>query len=208
MRKIFNISTTQAELAIHDWLCNNVEYDETAGESATKDERINENKSAWTAYGAIVEKSAVCEGYSKAFQLLMYCAGINSNVVCGEASDGAAHMWNTALIEGDWYNVDVLWDDVENPQYGATHSFFNVTTDFIKKTHTVFSNSDKIKNDDEIFSAEYNLKVPECNSDKMNFYAVNNTIIKSDEEYKSIVENALKTASINGVDTVEFFLRF
>ena len=199
------MSDYDKELAIHDWLCNNVEYDKTAGESATKDERINENKSAWTAYGAIVEKSAVCEGYSKAFQLLMYCAGINSNVVCGEASDGAAHMWNTVLIDGEWYNVDVLWDDVENPQYGITHSFFNVTTDFIKKTHTVFSNSDKIKNDDDIFSAEYNLKIPECNSDKMNFYVVNNTLIKSDEEYKSVVENALKTASINDVDTVEFF---
>ena len=39
----------------------------------------------------------------------------------------------------------------------------------------------------------------------MNFYVVNNTLIKSDEEYKSVVENALKTASINDVDTVEFF---
>lgn len=202
------MSDYEKELAIHDWLCENVKYDKIAGESAAKEERLNKNKAAWTAYGAIVEKSAVCEGYSKAFQLLMYCAGINSNLVCGQTSDRAAHMWNTVLIDGEWYNVDVLWNDVENPQYGITHSFFNVTTDLIKKTHTVFSNSDEIKDDDSIFSAEYNLKLPECNSDKMNYYVVSDTLITSDEEYKSVVENALKNASLNGVDTVEFFYNY
>ncbi len=204
----YGMTDYEKELALHDWLCENVEYDSSAGDEVVNEGKLSENKAAWTSYGAIVEKKAVCEGYSKGFQLLLYYAGVNSNLVCGMTNERAAHMWNSVLIDGEWYQVDVLWNDVENPEYGITHSFFNVTTDFIQKSRTVFKNSDKIIDDNSIFSAEYNLKLPACNSVKSNYYSVNQTLIASDEEYKSVVENALKTAAEKNINTVAFFYTY
>ncbi len=212
VRSIFDSCVTdqmsqyEIELALHDWICANVEYDEKAGESAKSGERSG-NDIAWTAYGALVERKAVCEGYSKAFQLLLYYAGINCNLICGE-TDGVAHMWNVVELDGKWYNVDVLWDDLERAEYGPTHAFFNVTNDFISKSHDFYTASSEISDDDVVFNATYNLNIPNCDYYDNNFYVVNDTMINSDDEYIEIVENAMKKAAKNDIDSVEFFYSY
>ena len=77
-----------------------------------------ENASRWqkshqqSAYGALIKKSCVCQGYAEAFKRLMEAAGIRSEVVCGVIIDDAEgyHAWNTVtLSSGDSYHVDSTW---------------------------------------------------------------------------------------------------
>ncbi len=71
------------------------------------------NENAWSAYGCLVEGRAVCEGYSKALLMLCEQAGILCIPVNGRSTepDGELHMWNKVQLDGEWYNIDVTWDD-------------------------------------------------------------------------------------------------
>lgn len=62
-----------------------------------------------TAYGALVNKEAVCEGYAKAYKILLNAMGIECDVVIN-----AEHAWNVVQLEGKWYLVDVTNDDTNN----------------------------------------------------------------------------------------------
>ena len=110
------------ELVIHDWLCQNVTYD---GSSAN----------AHNAYGALVERKAVCEGYARAFQYLLYQSGVPSLIVMG-TSKGENHAWLMVKIGGSYYHVDVTWDDQKTTTY---HAYFNLSDAVIKEDHTVGS---------------------------------------------------------------------
>lgn len=59
-----------------------------------------------TAYGALVNGEAVCEGYAKAYKLLLNAMGIECDVVIN-----SVHAWNVVLLDGKWYMVDVTNDD-------------------------------------------------------------------------------------------------
>ncbi|MGN0554112.1 MAG: transglutaminase domain-containing protein [Oscillospiraceae bacterium] len=89
---------------------------------------------ASTAYGALVDGSAMCEGYAFAFSYLCTAAGIENYVVSGTNSDGDAHLWNKAVCDGKWYNVDCTWDDPilknENEKY-LRHDYFLVSDEEI-----------------------------------------------------------------------------
>lgn len=91
-------------MKVHDWLIDNLEYD-------TK----MTNPNIYNIYGALVEKSAVCEGYAEAFKYIMDELDIPCILVAGEAinSEGSKekHEWNYVQIDGKWYGVDVTWDD-------------------------------------------------------------------------------------------------
>ena len=94
----------QKILAIHDYLVDNVSYDQTL----TK-------YNIYNMYGALVNKDAVCEGYAKAFKYLMDRVNIKSVVVIGLATDSNEetqnHAWNYVELDGVWYGIDVTWDD-------------------------------------------------------------------------------------------------
>ena len=52
----------------------------------------------------------VCEGYARAFKTLCDKAGI-PNVLVSGYGDSEPHMWNYVQLDGEWYAVDVTWDD-------------------------------------------------------------------------------------------------
>lgn len=114
------------ELAIHDALIEAVEYNHDVA---------NYNRGhdvAHTAYGALVDKLPVCDGYSKAFKMLLNKAGIECHVVAG-LGGGGGHAWNIVKIGGDYYEVDATWDDQTNAddsEYKVflLHDYFNRTT--------------------------------------------------------------------------------
>ena len=70
---------------------------------------------AHSAAGALLDGSAVCDGYAKAFKLLCDTRDIPCVIVTGmavQASSSEAHAWNYVQMEdGNWYAVDVTWDD-------------------------------------------------------------------------------------------------
>ncbi len=84
------------------------------------------------ADGPLVYGIGLCEGYSKAFMYLCQSIGIDCICVAGYA--GEDHMWNMLKLDGQWYNMDVTWDD---PVGGSMrYDYFCVTTTNIKADHT------------------------------------------------------------------------
>ena len=64
--------------------------------------------------GSVGKDGPVCEGYAKAFKVLCDRVEIPCVLVDGMATDGQsseAHMWNAVQLEGEWYGVDVTWND-------------------------------------------------------------------------------------------------
>lgn len=66
----------------------------------------------------------VCEAYARAFKVLCDKVGIPCVLVDGYAktsstSSGEAHMWNYVQVGGNWYGVDVTWNDPSGGSSGA-----------------------------------------------------------------------------------------
>ena len=90
-----------------------------------------------TAYGALVEKEAVCAGYARAYQLLLHKVGIPAWYVVGESVNPAtnrreAHAWNIVQLDGDWYYTDTTWDDQGDVLH---YAYFNLTKSQISENH-------------------------------------------------------------------------
>ncbi|MBQ7689333.1 MAG: hypothetical protein IJT27_08975 [Clostridia bacterium] len=123
--------TFSKELYIHDALCEKCAY--ASGANAD------------TAYGALIQGQAVCEGYSLGAKLLFDLAGIQSFVVMGKASapetPETTHMWNVLQVDGDWYYLDCTWDDpvVSDGASFVRHAYFNPTPEKLESNHYAFT---------------------------------------------------------------------
>ena len=96
-------------------LIKKVEYD--------KDAKYNQS-----AYSALVVGKSVCAGYARAFQLIMQRLNIPTYYVLGYAKED--HAWNIVKINGEYYNVDLTWDDT-----GGVYKHFNLTDKELSSTH-------------------------------------------------------------------------
>lgn len=119
-----------SELKLHDILAEMITYYEY--------EDINEIPNKYhNIDGAFLENIAVCDGISKAYQILLSKIGIESIVVTGDLS-GVSHAWNMVKLDGNWYHVDVTSNcSVKADNKVVIHSYFNITTDALKKTHKI-----------------------------------------------------------------------
>lgn len=112
----------EMELAIHDWLLENVTV--SVGGRPEDDEKE-------TPYGALVQKEANCLGFATTFQLLMELAGQQCITVSGASSRSERfHAWNMVNLDGVWYCVDASW----NKGRVWPYTFFNVTSEFMAQT--------------------------------------------------------------------------
>ena len=109
------------------------------------------------AYGCLVEGKAKCEGYSKAFLYTARKAGFNVMNVTGTINGTENHVWNIAESNGEYYNIDVTWDD--STQYNG-HT-----------THTCFAVPDALFGDHIADLTAY--QPPACTDDTNNYYALN-----------------------------------
>ena len=81
----------------------------------------------------LVGKYGICLGFATTFQLLMDMADVECITVVGAAFNSAEyHAWNMVKLEGEWYCVDVTWD--EGNTVAWKHRYFNVTSDFMRQT--------------------------------------------------------------------------
>lgn len=134
---------------VHDVLVTNVEYDENVYYSniGALDENVPYDY-AYTAYGALINRKAVCAGYSKAYQLILNRMGIECGCITGTAVNELGpgpHAWNYVRLDGDYYLVDVTWDDPIGPgNTGNTirHDYFAITDQEMSRNHTPDSEQD------------------------------------------------------------------
>ena len=165
-----NADEFHRERQVHDALLRQCSYAE--GVSS-----VNDNWECFTAYGAIVGGSAVCEGYSKALQILLMKLNIPCYVIRGDA-DGVKHMWNLVKVGEEWYHLDSTWNDSDTT---ISYEYFNLPTNLVEENHIIDSLIGT--GDDEADRTGPNFFIPECNSMEMNFYTVDGfTIERFDNE--------------------------
>lgn len=117
-------------LALHDWLVMNCAYDLSLGEAETLDGA----SAPFTAAGALVNGTAVCMGYARAYQMLCEAAGIETFFV---VSEGMNHAWNGIVLDGELLFIDCTYDDPVPDRPGeAGHEYFLVDADTLRKSHT------------------------------------------------------------------------
>lgn len=122
------MSTTQKLQAIHDYLIRQCSYDQRLKDG-------NGYEDSYTAYGALVKKKAVCQGYTGAFNLIAHKAGIASIAVCGTAG-GEDHSWNFVKLGRNGTYIDCTWDDTLQTGGGICYDYFNVSKSVIARNHT------------------------------------------------------------------------
>lgn len=115
------------EILIYDKLIIDAKYNLSAAEDSNTAHQDN-----FTPYGVLINKTGVCESYSEAFQLLCNAVGINCIQKYGDN-----HQWNAVMLDGEWYECDVTFDDPINGKDNEiyAHTFFNRTTAFMNKEH-------------------------------------------------------------------------
>lgn len=86
---------------IYDYIVDTVEYDYTNLSNSAY-------KRQFTAYAALHDKTAVCQGYASLFYRLALEMGVDARLICGTQIN---HAWNIAELDGTYYNFDATWDD-------------------------------------------------------------------------------------------------
>ena len=119
-------STYQKVQAIYDWITRNVRYDYA---NLGNDSYLLQ----YTAYAAVINRTAVCNGYASLFYRLANDAGIDCRFITGTA--GGYHAWNIVRMDnGKYYCLDATWDEGQtNYRY-----FLKGTTEF-GQDHTVIT---------------------------------------------------------------------
>ena len=85
---------------VHEWLVQNIAYDrEHLSDDVQDDHHLR---------GALLEGTAVCDGYAKTYALTLRRLGITGVLV---TSKDIGHAWNMVELDGNWYQVDCTWDD-------------------------------------------------------------------------------------------------
>ena len=170
------LSEYEIEKRIHDALVSVVTYDTT-----------QQKDYIHTLYGALVNGEAVCDGYARAFQYLLYQVGIPCLLVTGE-SLGENHAWNIVEIGGQYYQVDVTWDDPDNGEPGVMYAYFNLTDALMAEDHTAGSE---------------NPPLPACASTDANYFVRNGGVVY---EFDAAEAGALVRQAAAGSGTTRLFV--
>ncbi len=165
----------EKELIVYDWLFHNCVYQE-------------DGDYVGSIYGALVDNTARCEGFSKAFEWCMRKLGIECMALYGTqsfnlSSSFLAHSWNIIRLDGNYYQVDLT---VDNTQRDDTKSFppnygcLNLPDSMILSKR-------------EIDPSVRSLGVPVCSGTKYCYHMMNGSFIKSGEASREQLIEMMKT---------------
>ena len=116
-----SLTDVQKALLLHDRLALHCQYDRGIYTSQ------GAGPNARNIYGSLVERVAVCDGYSRAYIYLLNRVGIRCRFVLSEA---LYHSWNIVYIDGRAYHVDVTFDDPTIDMTGrVNHYYFLLSSD-------------------------------------------------------------------------------
>ena len=107
------------EVYLHDYLCNAVFYDKLKKDYSHE------------IIGALGNGVAVCEGIAKAMKALCDELGIWCIVALSEANPEKGikyrHAWNVIRIGGQYYHLDVTFDNTLSRGKELRHDYFNLS---------------------------------------------------------------------------------
>lgn len=115
---------------LHDWIIRNCNYEDGLDQNGQQTEKLTDwdnhcDSSVFVSYGLNGVGETVCDGFSRAYTMLLAQAGIESYVLTAGLTDvgwaaynpnhdnslGDSHAWNLVRIDGKFYQCDVTWDD-------------------------------------------------------------------------------------------------
>lgn len=135
--------------------------------------------SPFTAYGAIVEGRATCQGYADAMHLLLSRAGFETVYTTGIGDSATVkHKWNyVKTSDGNWYIIDSTWDDPEGKadKLYIGYEYFMISNEMLLSDHQ------------EIFISPY-YTLPEANSMDLSYYVMSGYQASSYDEVKEIIK--------------------
>lgn len=103
---------------IYDFICSMVSYDYT--------NLYNDNhRLKYTAYAAMFNHTAVCQGYATLFYRMCEEVGISARVITS-----ISHAWNIVRIGNVYYNVDSTWDAYASPAERNYQYFLKSNAEF------------------------------------------------------------------------------
>ena len=113
---------------VYDWMLTHIKYNHNAENSQN-------------AYGALVQRQAVCKGIAKGYQLLMQEQKIECILVEGTLDGRTKHVWNMIRDTDHWTHVDVtmgypcFWSLT-----GASDSYgrFRKTSEELSRSHKIY----------------------------------------------------------------------
>ena len=160
-----------AELYIHDKICEICKY--------YKYTDINEvPEESHGIYGCLVLKQAVCDGLSKTLMIALDKIEIENILITGYLQN-QAHAWNLVNLDDNWYHVDITSNksvkNEENNKEEIVHSYFNITTDQIKKTNEI----------------DLENEIPIANSTECNYYIKTGKYINLTDDFLVKLKNIL-----------------
>lgn len=109
---------------VHDYIVNHTRYQFGAN--------------CYTAYGALFQGWAVCQGYAQLAYKMLTEAGVECYVITGKANNGSRtedHAWNMVKAGKKWYYLDVTWDDPAGRQDVLQYDYFLVGSNQMDQDH-------------------------------------------------------------------------
>lgn len=109
---------------LHDWLVRHCEYEDCLNGETLNDNDNHVASSVFLSYAINVRGQGVgetvCDGFAKAYTMLLTAAGIESYFVGNDF-----HAWNMVKIGDKFYHVDVTWDNhTQGTMYGTMYNYF------------------------------------------------------------------------------------
>lgn len=114
-------------LIVHDYIARTYDYE------------LHTEGSPYAVYTFMKEKRGVCMAYALLFEKMMEHLDIPCYYVIGKA-DGegnSGHAWNMVQLDGQWYHLDVTWDDIgsKSTAWQIRYRYFLLTDEQMKKDH-------------------------------------------------------------------------
>ena len=125
---------------IHDYIISNIVYDEEFAKN-TENELVTGDYTPTKATGALLEKKAVCSGYTDAFALFLDELKIPNLKV---ESLSKKHIWNAIYYNKKWVHVDLTWDDDEINKDNNRNYFMINSKELLKKDSKEHNFDDEI----------------------------------------------------------------
>ena len=120
--KFRHLSDVDKVMAVHDYLIDHIEYSNPHIRSF--------------AYGALIEGKAVCQGYAQSLAMILNNLNVECHTIVAmtKGSNPVLHEWVRVKLDGEWYYIDLTWDDTPWAE-DKNYKYCLINTDMISRDH-------------------------------------------------------------------------
>jgi len=170
-RQAANLDEKGKELFIHDFIVENVKYDKLKKEYSHE------------IIGALGNGVAVCEGMAKAVKILCDELNIWCIIALSEANPDKGikyrHAWNVIRIDGQYYHLDVTFDNTLSRDDTVRYDYVNLSDKQIFRDHEPVI-----------------WKVPDCNDNDHFYYKEKKISWTTMDEVQKRTKQAVKKGKV------------